>query len=70
MIIQCEIDWPIRRDWWWWKPGMFRSCVGGKRYTRIWWLCFGVVFWNGDAKEFGDALRESEWFDTTGKVYR
>lgn len=64
MSVQFEIDWPLFGRWWQWKPGIHRSWLGDRRYTRIWWLCFAVTFWPGRVDEFGDAIRMSEWKDT------
>ena len=46
-----------------WKPGQFKSTLGGKTYRRFWWLCFSLSFWGGDLKEYGDAVRHAEWVD-------
>ena len=56
--ISNDPDYP---KWPWWKPGFFRSTLGGKTYRRVWWLCFAFAWWQGNAKEYGDAVSQGEW---------
>ena len=48
-----------------WRPGLFKSNVGGKRFRRVWWLWFAIAWYDGDLKEYGDTLRAGEtvWVD-------
>lgn len=53
-----------------WSPGRFRSTLGGKRYRRYWWLWFAVTIYDGDMKDYGDALRSGgvEWYASETKA--
>jgi hypothetical protein len=44
-----------------WKPGQFRSLLGGRKYRRVWWLWFSVSWWPGDVQEYGLAIRGAAW---------
>jgi len=44
-----------------WKPGQFRSILGGHRFRRVWWIWFSISWWPGDLQEYGDAVRQAEW---------
>ena len=49
--------------WPWWKPGIFRSRLGGKPYRRVWWACFALAWWQGNAKEYGEAVKCGVWIN-------
>ena len=58
-----ELGVPPLRDCSWWKPGYFRSTVGGRKYRRFWWIFFAVTFYAGDQHQFGQAIESgmTEW---------
>jgi len=58
MLVMVELSGPIT-----FRPGRFKSWLGGRRYRRVWWLCFAVAWWPGDAQQFGEACRNAEWVD-------
>lgn len=49
------------QEWPWWKPGIFKSTLGGRPYRRIWWFCFALAWWKGNSKEYGEVMKNAEW---------
>tara|TARA_A100001391_G_scaffold129782_2_gene88977 strand:- start:17 stop:232 length:216 start_codon:yes stop_codon:yes gene_type:complete len=60
VIVIIEIDRPCQI-----KPGLFRSTVGGRPFTRVWFLWFGLTHWPGDLREYGVAMRGAAWVNPT-----
>ncbi len=59
MIITLEISAPAL-----WKPGIFRSTLGGKPYRRMWFAWFAISWWPGDGRDYSEACRNGEWINT------
>ena len=55
MIFTIEISRPAI------APGRFRSTLGGRPFRRVWCLWFALSWWPGDAKDYGDAIRDGCW---------
>jgi len=46
------------------KPGVFRSIVGGRKYVRRWFLWWAITWFDGDLKQYADSIRSgTEWRD-------
>ena len=56
MIISLEISRPAL-----WRPGLFRSTLGGRPFRRCWFAWFALSWWPGDAVAYGEAIRAGEW---------
>jgi hypothetical protein len=46
-----------------WKPGRFRSKLGGRNYQRIWWMWVALSWWPGNQKEYGEAIQNAAWIE-------